>query len=240
MEDFCGYLQQLAKLSDRQGDALRKSNIVQPHDLRKLKTADDLDDLLCMADPDHFISSRNRAKLDRIHAYIRQKHKFVPGKTHFSHVLDMLGDASGELDDDNDSSSVMMESVVVRETTPRQTPSRAAGFIKQLSSQSIGWGYASTSAGSELNYQPDETPAPKKSRRGGRRRPPTEQGVDVAAKYNAKGDVESCATSQVEDSSTEDDAVEGNPVSQWVYVAAGCLALSLGLGVGIGVAIVVS
>ena len=247
--DFLVYLQQLAKLSDKQVTALEQSNVAKPADLQTW-TTDDLDDLLQGADPEHFISSRNKAKLERVHEYIRQKHKLVPGKTHFSHVLDMVGDgASSEFlfDDDDESSSVLCDysELALSEVFPttNNNNQRSKDLKRQQSTQSIGWGYASTTAGSDLNYQPDEEP-PRKSKRGGRRtRGGTKQQQQASAKYSS-GDLEACDT-ECNDSAAssfkqhgsldqENDFWENHPFA--VY-AAGCLAVTTGLGVGAGLAI---
>lgn len=249
--DFLVYLQQLAKLSDKQVAALQQSNVAKPADLQKW-TTDDLDDLLQGADPEHFISSRNRAKLERVHEYIRQKHKLVPGKTHFSHILDMVGDGgSAEFlcNDDDESSSVLCDDSElalsqVFPTTNNNDNKRSKGLSRQQSTQSIGWGYASTAAGSDLNYQPDEEPPPKKSTRGGRRtRGGTKQ--QDSAKYSS-GDLESCDTECNDSASSSNEHGshdEGNDFWEnhpFAVYAAGCLAVTTGLGVGAGLAIVLT
>ena len=234
--EFLNYLQQVAKLSDRQIDALRQSKITIPTDLQSLNK-DDLDDLLHGADPEHFISSRYRAKLDLIHEYIRSKHDFVPGKTPLRQIIDAMGDEeSGYLLDTDDSSS---NTDWEQESTIKEIPSTRVknNFSRQKSAHSVGWGYASTASGSSRSIE-ECAKGRQTPRRGGRRM--RRKGENLGKNEYSSHDTESGETGSASDFSffEQGDGGDGSiHTSQRCWCIIGCLALTLGACVGSGAAL---
>ena len=291
--DFLLYLQQLAKLSDGQIAALRQSHVQVPTDLRKW-SIQDVDDLLQGSDPEHLISSRNWAKLERVLVYIQQKNKLVPGKTHWSHILAVVGDDHESEDvmmaqkqqqqqnDDDESSSVLYreyeEGEMIQEVFPlpvslssssSSTPRLSRGVVRQQSTQSIGWGCPSTTAGSEFggndnndnndNGKRAQQPS-QRARRGGRRvqraaaslihSQKRSSSSSSSAKYSSE-DLESCDTrsSASEASPTtrqhsfSHDHVDGigweTSMAQGPCMLCANACLALTLGMGIGAGLAV-
>jgi hypothetical protein len=89
------YLQELCRLSGAQVRSLQQGGISEPRDMADL-TKEQLDAII----QPPLTSERHRAKLARVHTYVQGRHLLVPGKTKFNHILVMVGDDTGELDDE--------------------------------------------------------------------------------------------------------------------------------------------